>query len=149
MKHAGGRPTDYTPELADEICEAIENSPRGLNHHAADNAHWPAPSTIRRWLSQIEQFQDKYSKAKEKQAEFMADEMTEIAYDDKHDWRVIVDSEGNEKTVHVAESVNRARLKIDTLKWHASKLAPKKYGEKIQSSHVTEGTLLEKLIDKL
>lgn len=151
MTHPGGRPTLYTPELADEICEALENSMRGLNHLCREREDWPQPSTVRRWLKEIVQFRDKYYKAKEYQAEFMADEMTDIAYDDKRDWKIIIDDEGNEKPVHVAESVNRARLKIDTLKWHASKLAPKKYSDKIQADIDSSkaGSLLEKIIDKL
>ena len=41
----------------------------------------------------------------------------------------LVDGEGNERTNH--EAIQRSRLKVDTRKWAMSKLAPKKYGDKI------------------
>lgn len=148
-KHPGGRPTKYTKKLADAICEEIENSPRGIDYLCEQHENWPTGRTVRTWLRQHSEFLPSYVQAKERQAEKMADETVEIAYDDKKDWKVIVDDEGNEKTVHVAESVNRARLKIDTLKWHASKLAPKKYGEQKKEDDNKSSTLIEKIIDKL
>lgn len=36
------------------------------------------------------------------------------------------------------EHVQRSRLRVDTLKWQASKLVPKKYGDKIHQEHSGE-----------
>ena len=130
MAHAGGRPTDYTDELAFEICEEIENSVHGVKVLCEKNKHWPTSRTVQRWTKNNEKFCRLYALAKERQADYMADEMIEVAYDDKRDWRTIVDENGKEKTVFVPEAVNRSRLKIDTLKWQAARLAPKKYCEK-------------------
>jgi hypothetical protein len=144
-----GRPTDYNEALADAICEELENSPRGLDHICKAHPDWPTGRTVRRWLKQIPAFRPKYALAKENQADFCTDEMLEIAYDDRKDWKVIVDDEGNEKTVFVAESCNRSRLKIDTLKWHASKLAPKKYGDAHKTEHGVSESVMQNIIDKL
>jgi hypothetical protein len=145
-----GRPTDYTEALADEICKAIANSPRGLNHHSKENDHWPHSSTIRRWLRENDSFRDKYAQAKEDQADLMAEETVDVAYNDKKDWKVIIDDDGNEKTVFVSEAVARSRLKVDALKWHASKLAPKKYGERIETNHgVSQGSFMETILDRI
>lgn len=126
-KHPGGRPSDYTPELAAQICEEIENTPRGLEYICEQHSHFPAGRTVRRWLKQIPEFRPLYAQAKEFQADRMADEAIEIAYDDSRDWKVVSDLDGNEKTVFVPEAVNRSRLKIDTLKWKTEILSPKKY----------------------
>ncbi len=43
-----------------------------------------------------------------------------------------------EDLVHIADTdhdPNRARVRIDARKWVASKLAPKKYGERLDVSH--------------
>lgn len=143
------RLTDYTPEIGDQICEAIENSVRGIDHICKANETFPCAQTFRRWLKQYPELRAKYALAKEVQADKIADETIEIAYDDKKDYKVIVDENGEEKTVFVSESVGRARLKVDTLKWHASKLAPKKYSEKQQNEHGVSESLMQKVIDKL
>lgn len=143
------RLTDYTPELGDEICEEIENSVRGIDHICKANERFPCAQTFRRWLKQIPELRAKYAQAKEAQADKVADETIEIAYDDKKDWKTIVNEDGEEKTVFVAESVARARLKVDTLKWHASKLAPKKYADAHKTEHGVSESVMQNIIDKL
>ena len=93
-----GRPTDYSEELGKEICDALENSVRGLQYHCQENKHWPARRTIVRWIREIEPFRLNYEKSKSSQADFMSDEMIDVAYNDKKDHKVIVDDEGNTTT---------------------------------------------------
>ena len=145
-----GRPTDYSEKLAKEICDALCNSPRGLNYHADKNSHWPASSTIRRWIAENEIFRDMYAKAKQEQADFMFDEMIDVAYDDSKDHKVIIDEKGHEKIICVSEMVNRSRLKVDTLKHQTERLNMRKYGDqRNQKGNETEQSLMQKLIDKL
>jgi hypothetical protein len=61
------------------------------------------------------------------------DEALEIADETSDDW--ITTEDGKKILDH--EHVQRSRLRVDTRKWAASKLAPKKYGDKFQ--HVGEG----------
>jgi radical SAM superfamily enzyme YgiQ (UPF0313 family) len=144
-----GRPTLYTEELANEILEAIKNSPRGIAYLSKQNPHWPNRSNIVQWISEKEDFRALYAEAKQIQADYMAEEMIDVSYDDKKDYKVIVDGEGNERIVLVAEAINRSRLKVDTLKHVAALLAPKKWGTKPQDNKDIEKSLVEKLIDKL
>lgn len=145
-----GRPTEYTEKLADEICDEIENSIFGLDHLCLKNPHWPTVRNIRKWLRKYEYFRQKYVEVKDKQADNCAEETLVVAYDDKKDFKVIIDDEGNEKTIFVAEAVARSNLKVKTLQWTAARLAPRKWGDqKDNGTDQNKESLLQKLIDKL
>jgi hypothetical protein len=77
-------------------------------------------------LNNNEELSKQYARAKEEQAELFADEITEIC-----DAEMPMDAFGKID----AGAVNQARLKIDSRKWIASKLKPKKFGDytKIQA----------------
>lgn len=116
---AGGRPTTYTVELTDIICErlALGESMRSISL----NEDMPAMSTLFKWLREHDEFSEQYTRAKQESADTLTDEMLEIADSDE----AKVD----------AVSVGHARLRIETRKWLASKLKPKKYGDKITQEH--------------
>lgn len=107
-----GRPTDYTKDMADKICEKIANG-RSLRSICAEDG-MPPMKTIYRWLEANEEFRHQYARAREKQADYFAEEIIEIA-----------DSAEAESA-----AVSKAKLQIDARKWAASKIAPKKYGDK-------------------
>ncbi len=67
------------------------------------------------------------------QADALFDEALEIADDASGDWAV--DKDGKKTLDH--EHVQRSRLRVDTRKWAAGKLAPKRYGDKLQ--HTGDG----------
>ena len=99
----------------DIICARISD---GMSLRAACSLDGsPSKQAVNKWLNADEtgEVVAQYARAKEQQAEAHIDEMMEIA-----------DNE---------EDVQRARLKIDTIKWTASKLKPKKYGDKINHDH--------------
>jgi membrane protein implicated in regulation of membrane protease activity len=50
-------------------------------------------------------------------------------------------SDGSTYEVVNGEHIQRSRVRIDARKWKASKLAPKKYGEKIQHAGHDGGAL--------
>lgn len=136
-----GRPSDYTPEIALTICERLVEgeSLRSVCLHE----DMPHRSTIFRWLEQHESFRDQYARAREAQADAFADEITHIA--DTPQLGVIrkISEDGVEVTEE--DMLGHRRLQIDARKWIASKLKPKKYGEKQQVEH--SGTVsLEQLI---
>lgn len=109
-----GRPTDYTKDMADNICEKISG---GLSLRAiCAEPGMPARGTVYRWLIENADFQDQYARAREKQADYFAEEIIEIA-----------DSAEAESA-----AVSKAKLQIDARKWAASKIAPKKYGDKTE-----------------
>ena len=113
-----GRPSGYSEEIAANICErlAIGESLRSI---CRDDG-MPSVTSVMRWLSVNLAFREQYAHARELQAEYRVDEIVEIADKDEADDPV---------------KVNRARLRIDTRKWAASKLAPKKYGDQAKITH--------------
>jgi hypothetical protein len=119
-----GRPTDYTPELADLICERIATHGIGLKKLCEMYDDMPEKITIRRWCLKNPQFRSQYARAKSFQIEALVDEIIEIADDTTQD--AIINELGNR--VYNAEFIARSRLRIDTRKWLASKLVPKIYG---------------------
>lgn len=91
----------------------------------------PDKSTIMRWLNVHAEFQDQYARAREAQADHFAEEILEIADDGRNDWvqRQSEDGEGYEVANH--EHISRSKLRVDARKWLMSKMAPKKYGDKL------------------
>jgi len=116
-----GRPTMYTPDLADEICNAIATSELGLVHLVNQNPHWPERPVIFLWRRKYPEFDDKYIKAKEAQTEVVVEYMQEVM-SEPHKWE-------DPETGLTKIDVPMLRLKMDTMKWHAAKLKPKKFGE--------------------
>lgn len=113
------RPSKYSEEIADKICLLISTTSRGLVSICQEIGI--NPDTVYTWLKDKQGFSDKYARAREDQADLLADEIISIADDNSRDAEAFVG--GNH--------VNRARLQIDARKWKASKLAPKKYGDKM------------------
>ena len=111
-----GRPTFYTPDLAYKLCSLIADGKSMRTICAMDNM--PAMTTVFRWLDEKETFRQQYARAKEAQADALVEDML-----------VIPDIE---------DDVARARLKVDTRKWIASKLKAKKYGDSTNVKH-TDG----------
>lgn len=124
-----GRPTIYSEELALSICERLANGESLLKICREDAM--PARGTVFRWLMQYDDFKNKYEAAREMQAELFADELNEIADDGTNDWMESADKDGGVGYKLNGEHIQRSRLRIDTRKWIASKLKPKKYGDKI------------------
>jgi hypothetical protein len=121
-----GRPTKYTPELAEEICNAIATSSDGLKKLCKLNSHWPCKNTIMGWRNKVPDFMTRYARAKQDQIESLIDEILEIADNKSEDY--VQNEDGKFVVNH--ENINRAKLRIDTRKWLAAKLAPRIYGDK-------------------
>lgn len=109
-KHAGGRPTTFSKELAEAIFARIAQG-EGLKR-ICQAEDMPGERTVYGWLRRQEhaEFRQMYARAREDQQEHWADEIIEIADNGAND-------------------VNQARLRIDTRKWLMAKLAPRKYGD--------------------
>lgn len=131
-----GRPTDYNDQVADLICERLADG-ESLRSICADEA-MPSKATVFRWLGKHKAFQDQYARAREEQAESFADEM--VAISDERETKIIMAGEDEAVVVFDATAVARNRLRIDARKWVASKLKPKKYGDRLDST-VTNVTL--------
>lgn len=113
-KNGKGRPTTFTQKIVDTICERISNGESLVRICSEKNM--PERKTIYNWLNNHEDFLRSYAHARDSQADFYADEIIEIAD------QTVLDP-------------NDRRIKIDARKWKASKMAPKKYGDKITQEH--------------
>lgn len=123
-----GRPSSYTEELGLEICERLAHGEPLTKICKSD--HMPYVSTVYRWLLKEKSFCDIYARAREDQADTMADEIAVIA-DETPDTEPVLDKEGNiiEMRLHSAY-VQWQKNRVDARKWVASKLKPKKYGDR-------------------
>ena len=120
----------YPESVRLEICERIAKGESMVSICASEGM--PVQSIVYNWLTVDKDFSEKYARAREQQAEHYLDEIIAISDDVSLD--EIIDGEGNPRTNH--EAIQRSRLKVDTRKWAMSKLAPKKYGDKIQQEIV-------------
>ena len=65
MTKKKGRPKiDYMPELAEEICNAVSCSSKGIKQLCKEYEHWPSHDTIYRWLAMEKEFSGLYARAK-------------------------------------------------------------------------------------
>ena len=124
-----GRPSDFTQETAAQICERIANG-ESLRRICLDDA-MPGMSTVFQWLTAHAIFAEQYAHAREAQADTLADEIVDIADDGSRDYAV--DEQGRQIVDH--DHITRSRLRVDARKWIASKLKPKKYGDKVEATH--------------
>ncbi len=135
-----GRPTKYTPELAEEICNAVASSGDGLQVLCDANPHWPGRCNIFIMMRKHPEFRAKYVAAKQEQCEVLVDYMQEIM-NESHKY---TDEFGNERI-----DVPMLRLKVDTIKWQACKLLPRQYGATAEGAGLSGKSLVELLAAKL
>ncbi len=126
-----GRPSTYSDELAKKICQKIVEGYTIRQIAKLDG--FPASSTIFLWLLDEDKtyFSEQYNKAKSIQADAMVEEIIEIADDGTNDWQDRMLQNGEIIEVSDHEHISRSRLRVDTRKWYASKVLPKKYGDKL------------------
>lgn len=118
----------FSKALFDTICERIAEG-ESLRSICKDK-DMPAMSAVFKWLAKDgnEKLVEQYARARETQADALADEILNIADDSGLD--VSVDEKGKYKVD--GEAIQRANLRIDARKWLAGKMRPKKYGDRTQ-----------------
>lgn len=134
---AGGRPTDYSEELAARICERLADGESLKAICASEDM--PSKASVYLWLTKHPEFSDMYARAREDQADTLADEIIDIADDSTRDTILKpVGANGEMVEVQNTEWINRSRLRVDARKWVAAKLKPKKYGERLDHNVTVE-----------
>jgi hypothetical protein len=112
----------YTSDIGDKICRRMADG-ESLRAICRDNG-MPAESSVRQWaLDDRDGFAARYREARALLVERWADEIIEIADDDRLE-------------------PNDRRVRVDTRKWLMSKLAPKRYGDRLLHSGDPEHPLL-------
>jgi hypothetical protein len=126
---AGGRPSTMTQEHIDHICNRIASSSDPLRVICQEiNVPYV---TVKQWLIKDEVFRTHFARAKDEQADHLAEEIISIADDSKSDTEIRYTADGEPYEVENKEWTSRSKLRVDARKWAASKLKPKKYGEKL------------------
>lgn len=115
---AGTRPSEFDQDFADLICERLADG-ESLRAICRDD-HMPTKAMVFRWLARNPAFADQYARARETQADSLADDIIDIA---------------DNRTI----DANDKRVRIDARKWLAGKLRPKRYGDKQSLEHTGPG----------
>jgi hypothetical protein len=85
----------------------------------------PSKATIYRMVEESPQLRDDYARARSKQADTFAE-------------MIVAES-------RTSTDAQLGRLRMDALKWAASKIAPKKYGDKVEVEHAGEVDIVVKI----
>jgi hypothetical protein len=123
-----GRPSSYTQEIAARLCAGLAEGKSLRTVCKADDM--PCMATVFNWLRAHPEFLEQYTRAKEDAADAFAEEMLDIADEASNDWMEVHDKDNPGYRLN-GEHINRSRLRVDTRKWIAAKLKPKKYGERV------------------
>ena len=108
------RVIEFDQAVADTICEEIADG-RSLRSICKDEG-MPAKSTVFKWLAAVPAFADQYARAREAQADSLADDILDIS-----------DNKSLEP--------NDRRIRIEARKWLAGKQRPKVYGDATTLKH--------------
>lgn len=119
----------FNQELFDRICEDVATTSQGLQKIC--NKHGVSSSAFYVWIKDDKDLLDRYTRAREQQADLLADEIIEIADDGTNDTKTIRGKDGSEIEVEDTEWTNRSKLRVEARKWIAAKLKPKKYGDRL------------------
>lgn len=133
----------FTIELFESICTEIATSSVGLNKICKQ--HGISSVAFYDWIKKDAELLNKYTRAREDQADYLADEIITLSDDKTSDY-----VEGEFGKVGNAANVARSRLQVEARKWIASKLKPKKYGDKVEvENNVNVKSLPEWLTQKI
>ncbi len=125
-----GRPSKYTQEIADELCSELAQG-KSLRT-VCKSPDMPSTVAVFSWFRTNEEFLNQYTRAKEESADALSDEMIDIADDANNDYMENIGKDGQSEGYKLnGDHVRRSHLRIETRKWLASKLKPKRYGNNV------------------
>jgi hypothetical protein len=106
--------TRYSKAVTQEICLRLAQGE--LWHKICNTGRMPSYTTLYTWLQKHPDFARDYALAREMAADLRADKVLVVA---------------EEATT---ATVQRDRLRVGALQWHAAKAAPKRYGAKAEDA---------------
>lgn len=109
----------YTPEIGQEICDRIAQGESVRAICRGNKTGFPAAETIRNWIlydtkGVPDSFREEYERARQVQADLYFEQVITKAEDCNAD----------------ANSINKAKLEIDSLKWSLARMNRVKYGDR-------------------
>lgn len=145
----------FSEDIAAQVCGLLA---QGYSLRKIEKIEgMPTMSAVMKWLLEGEAYKaagqdehpksvfvEQYARARTVQADALFDETLDIADDNDADW--YKDEDGQIK--YNLDHINRMRLRVDTRKWMVGKLAPKKYGEKLQTENTNENVNVNVDADK-
>ena len=129
-----GRPTKYNEQIAAEICTRIVKG-ESLRSVCRDEK-MPNIDTIYVWIGKHPLFAEQYARARDEQADTLADEIQALSDEAP---RMTLNKHGFE--VVDTDWLQGQKQRIDSRKWVASKLKPKKYGDRVSLAGDAENPL--------
>jgi hypothetical protein len=117
--------------VADEVCDRISKGE--TLSQVCRSPGMPPKTTVLRWvMDDRDGLSDRYAHARELLLEHWSEEILDISDDGSNDW---MERESRNGTITVVdrECTERSKLRVDTRKWLLSKLAHRKYGDKVTS----------------
>ena len=135
------RGNTYTEHMGNLICIRLAEG-ESLNKICKDEG-MPDKATVFRWLGAEASFCDKYARARELQAETQFDELIDIV-DQPPELAHVVGKDGELIEVKFDSSyVQWMKLRVDTRKWTAARMAPKKYAEYKQPEEKVDSMIVD------
>lgn len=132
----------YDAKLAEEVLERLADG-EGLEAIARIMGFRPA--TFRGWIiDDVEGLAARYARARDIGLDRMAEELIEIA-----DTPVegIIEKHGKDGVeITKKDALEHRRLRVDTRKWYLSKLAPKRYGDRVALTSESGGPLTVQIV---
>ena len=126
---ARGRPSTYSQELADRICERLADG-ETLRAICRDE-DMPSERTVRSWALTNEELSPQYARAREIGYATLFDQMLEIADTPQPGVTTKETDKGTE--TRTGDMIEHRRLRVDTRKWMLAKALPKVYGDKVSA----------------
>lgn len=133
-----GKPTTFNEHIASVILTRIAEGESLREIIKTDGM--PDRSTVYRWLLDRPDFCDQYTRAREEQADTLADEILAIA-DEQPEIIVVKDKKTGAVIEHKLDGafLQWQKNRIEARKWTAMKLKPKKYGDRLGLEGVEGG----------
>jgi hypothetical protein len=140
-KNPVGAPTTYNQHIATVICIRLAEG-ESLKQILRTEG-MPVQSAVYEWLLRHPEFAEKYTRAREEQADTLADEIIAIA-DESPETVEVRDKEGNVIDIKIDSGyVGYQKQRIEARKWTAMKLKPKKYGDRVAVEGVEGGAAIK------
>jgi len=133
-----GRPSSCTPEWIDVICTRLEAG-ESLTEMCKDPGY-PSRSCVLRWVREDRLgFYSRYTAARESGLDIMLEDIVGISNETDVQLRQL-DKDGNPVVMHLnADVISRNRLRVEARKWYLSKVAPKRFGDRVTQELVGNG----------
>ena len=141
-KNPVGAPTTYNTHIAMVICMRIAEGESLREIVKTDGM--PDRTVVYDWLLRHPEFANQYTRAREEQADTLADEIIAIA-DEQPEVIAVVDKKTGALIEHKLDGafLQWQKNRIEARKWTAMKLKPKKYGDRMAVEGVEGGAAIK------